>query len=109
MSTRPERPAPGPATHPGEPTSAAPSPSIPLPDSVPRPHASAANALSECFGAICLVQVTLHSLESQDVGCPEQEVLTRALRTLWSVHDWINDRMWSDTEAERAQGRECQP
>jgi hypothetical protein len=107
MSTRPEHPAPGPSTHSGEPTSAVPSPSIPRPETVPFP--SAASALSECSGAISLVQVTVHSLESQDIACPEQEVLTRAIQALWAVHDWIHDRMWSDIEAERNRDRECQP
>jgi hypothetical protein len=48
------------------------------------------------------------SLESQGIGCPEQEVLTRALHALWPIHDWINDRMWAEIEAERGRERECQ-
>jgi hypothetical protein len=107
MSTRPERPAQAPSAHPGDSTSAVPSPSIPRPDSVPL--TSAARALSECSGALALVQVTARSLESQDIGCAEQEVLTRTIQTLWAVHDWLYDRMWSDIEAERGRDRECQP
>lgn len=49
-------------------------------------------ALDECVGAICLVEVTLHSLESQEIASPEQEVLKRALKALWVVHDWIDDQ-----------------
>jgi hypothetical protein len=104
MSTRP---AQAPLAPLGDPTSAAPSRSIPRRDSVPL--ASAASALGECSGAISLVQVTARSLESQDIGCAEQEVLTRAIQALWSLHDWLHDRMWSDTEAERSREREGQP
>ena len=50
---------------------------------------SAETILNECVGAICLVEVTLHSLESQEIAYPEQEVLRRALKLIWSVHDWI--------------------
>ena len=46
-------------------------------------------ALDECVGAICLVEVTLHSLQSQEIGFPEQEVLRRALWAIWCVHDWV--------------------
>lgn len=107
MSTRPDRPAQDPSAHLGAPTSAVPSPSIPRRDSVLPP--SAASALSECSAAISLLQVTVRSLDVQDIGCPEQEVLTRAIQALWAVHDWIHDRMWSETEAEHARERECQP
>jgi hypothetical protein len=72
------------------------------------PLASVASALSECSGAISLVQVTVRSLDAQDIGCAEQEVLTRAIQALWPIHDWINDRMWSEIEAERGRERECQ-
>ena len=44
----------------------------------------------------------VHSLEAQDIACPEQDVLIRAIQTLSAVHDWLHDRMWSETEAERA-------
>lgn len=47
------------------------------------------SALDECVGAICLVEVTLHSLESQEIGSQEQEVLRRALKAIWCVHDWL--------------------
>jgi len=53
--------------------------------------------LRECVGAICLVEVTLHSLESQEIGFPEQEVLRRALKSIWSVHDWIDELKPGDT------------
>jgi len=49
------------------------------------------SALDECVGAICLVEVTLHSLESQEIAYPEQVVLRRALKTIWCVHDWIDE------------------
>lgn len=57
-------------------------------------------ALDECVGAICLVEVTLHSLESQEIASPEQEVLKRALKALWVVHDWIDDLTFKDSERE---------
>jgi hypothetical protein len=47
--------------------------------------------LGECAGAICLVEVTMHSLESQEIAHPEQEVLKRALKVIWCVHDWIDE------------------
>ena len=51
----------------------------------------AESALDECVGAICLVEVTLHSLEFQEIASPEQEVLKRALKAIWFVHDWIDE------------------
>lgn len=51
---------------------------------------SAQTTFIECLGAICLVEVTLHSLESQEVAFSEQEVLKRALKAIWFVHDWID-------------------
>lgn len=51
--------------------------------------AGAAEALEECLGAICLVEVTLNSLESRELAAPEQEVLKRALKTLWGVQNWM--------------------
>lgn len=58
--------------------------------------------LDECVGAICFVEVTLHSLESQEIGFPEQEVLRRALKSVWSVHDWIYELKPDDTDGESA-------
>jgi hypothetical protein len=106
MSTRPERRAQAPSAHPGDSSSAVPSP-IPRPDFVPL--TSAAGALSACSGALALLEVTIRSLESQDIGCAEQEVLTRTIQTLWAIHDWLYDRMWSDIEAEPTREPECQP
>lgn len=53
---------------------------------------SAQKILDECIGASCLVEVTLHSLEFQEIATPEQEVLKRALNAIWCVHDLINER-----------------
>jgi hypothetical protein len=53
--------------------------------------ASAGSALDECVGALCLVEVAMRSLEWQEIAFPEQEVLKRALKSIWSVHDWINE------------------
>lgn len=63
---------------------------------------SVKTVLHECVGAICLVEVTLHSLESQEIGFPEQEVLKRALKSIWSVHDWIDELKTDDTAGESA-------
>lgn len=63
---------------------------------------SAESILDECVGAICLVEVTLHSLESQEIASPEQEVLRRALKSMWSVHDWIYELKPDDTAGEGA-------
>ena len=60
---------------------------------------SAQTAFIECLGAICLVEVTLHSLESQEVAFSEQEVLKRALKAIWFVHDWIDSLKLDDLEA----------
>lgn len=62
--------------------------------------ASARSALGECVGAICLVEVTLHSLEWQEIASPEQEVLKRALKATWAVHDWIDDLAFNELEGE---------
>lgn len=56
----------------------------------------AQKALEECVGGICLVEVTLHSLESQEIATPEQEVLKRALKAIWCVHDWIDELRLDD-------------
>jgi hypothetical protein len=61
--------------------------------------ASIGTALDECIGAICLVEVTLHSLESQEIGSPEQEVLRRALKAIWCVHDWVYELTPDDLDA----------
>jgi hypothetical protein len=107
MSTRPERPAQAPSAQPDDPTSAVPSPSIPRPKS--GPLANARSALGECSDLISLIEVTVRSLESQDIACAEQNVLTRAIQMLSSLHDWLYDRMWSEAEAEHDLERECQP
>lgn len=107
MSTRPDHPAQAQSAPPSDPTSAATLPNVPRHDALRL--ASAGSALSECVGAISLVDVTVHSLESQEIACPEQEVLNRAIHALWSVHDWIYDRMWPDNAADRRSDRECQP
>lgn len=108
MSTRPERPAQGQSAHPKTPASTANSPSS-APPREPFCATSAECALKQCVGAISLVDVTVHSLESQQIAAPEQEVLTRALQALWSVHNWIYDRMWPDNPTEPGHDRECQP
>lgn len=64
------------------------------------------SALDECVGAICLVEVTLHSLESQEIASPEQEVLKRALKAIWSVHDWIYELSPDDLDDEDADGED---
>ena len=58
------------------------------------------SALDECVGAICLVEVTVHSLASQEIASPEEEVLKRALKALWVVHDCIDDVAFKDREGE---------
>jgi len=67
--------------------------------------ASAGSALDECVGALCLVEVAMHSLEWQEIAFPEQEVLKRALRSIWSVHDWINELRPDDLD-DRADGED---
>jgi len=52
---------------------------------------SVQSILGECIGASSLVEVAMHSLESQEIGNPEQEVLKRALKLIWSVHDWLHE------------------
>lgn len=52
---------------------------------------SARSILDECMAATSLIEVTLHSLEQNEIGHPEQEVLKRALKVMWVVHDWIDE------------------
>ena len=52
---------------------------------------SARSILNECMTATSLVEVTLRSLEQNEIGHPEQEVLKRALKVMWVVHDWIDE------------------
>lgn len=61
---------------------------------------SAQDALEECVGAICLVEVTLHSLEWQEIASPEHEVLKRALKAIWVVHDLLDELVFKDLEGE---------
>jgi len=65
---------------------------------------SARSILGECAGALCLVEVTMHSLESREIGHPEQEVLKRALKLIWSVHDWIDETKSNGTDDENDDG-----
>ena len=64
------------------------------------PPVGARSILGECAGAICLVEVTMHSLEAREIGHPEQEVLKRALKVIWSVHDWIDESTANDPDAD---------
>jgi hypothetical protein len=59
---------------------------------------SAQTILCECTGAICLIEVTMHSMESREIGHPEQEVLRRALTLIWSMHDWIDESRSDDAD-----------
>lgn len=61
---------------------------------------SADGALDECIGAVSLVEVTMRSLESQEIATPEQEVLKRALKAIWTVHDWIYKLRPDDLDGE---------
>lgn len=89
-----------------------PTPSTDSPAASSRPRVSktisAGSALDECVGAICLVEVTLHSMESQEIASPEQEVLRRALKAIWSVHDWIYELPPNDLNRDGA-NREDKP
>ena len=67
--------------------------------------ASAGSALDECVGALCLVEVAVHSLEWQEIAFPEQEVLKRALKSIWSVHEWI-DELRPDDLDDQADGED---
>lgn len=77
-----------------------------LPSS-PRPPApkltSPQAALDECVAAISLIEVTTHSLDSQEIASPEQEVLKRALKSIWSVHDWIYELRLGDSDASHSE------
>ena len=44
----------------------------------------------------------MHSLESQEIASPEQEVLKRALNAIWLVHDWIYELKPIETDTEDA-------
>jgi hypothetical protein len=108
MSTRPERPVQGPSAPPKTRASTAESPNSAPPCESFCPK-NARSVLRDCVGALSLLQVTVRSLEAQDIACAEQDVLTRAIQGLWSLHDWLHDRMWLENEAERAREREGQP
>jgi len=91
---RKQQPAPPKKTAPDVESRAAPS------RQKPSALLRAQGALEECVGAICFVEVTQHSLESQEIAWPEQEVLKRALRAIWSVHDWIDELRPDDPDGE---------
>lgn len=99
MSVRRKRAA-GPP--PAGPKKVAPSPDSQAAFARQKPSTSTHSALDECVGAICLVEVTLHSLEWQEIASPEQEVLKRALKAIWVVHDWIDDLAFKELKSEDA-------
>lgn len=39
----------------------------------------------------CMVEVAMNSLDSQEIGHPEQEVLKRAIKILWPVSEYLSD------------------
>ena len=59
---------------------------------------SVRSILAECVGAASLVEVAMHSMESQEIGSPEQEVLKRALELIWCVHDWLHESNSDDVD-----------
>jgi hypothetical protein len=95
MSARRKRAA---RRQPAGPNKAAPGPDsqAPVARQKSSTSASAHRALDECLGTICLVEVTVHSLDAQEVACPEQEVLKRALKAIWFVHAWIAEQLPAD-------------
>lgn len=106
MSARRKRAGKNASTRPKKIPSQTPSPTAPPRQTSPK-FAGARAALEECIGAICLVEVTLHSLEFQEIGMPEQEVLKRALKMSWRVHDWLDDLDLNDLEEEIAGSKEA--
>jgi len=46
-----------------------------------------AATVNDTIAAISLVEVAINSLEMQDIGSPEQEVLKLAITKLWALHD----------------------
>ena len=39
----------------------------------------------------CMVEVATKSLEGQEIGYPEVQVLNRALKLLWSANECLSD------------------
>ncbi|MGC3980074.1 MAG: hypothetical protein QM808_02310 [Steroidobacteraceae bacterium] len=52
----------------------------------------AQRALCDCIGALCAIEVTLHSFELQDMAPAEQEVLKRALQAVSCAQEWLAAR-----------------
>jgi len=77
---------------------------VPSPREKAQSLADVGSALNECVGAICLVEVSMHSLELQELGSSEQEVLRRALKAIWFVHDWIYELRSNDLNGKEAEG-----
>lgn len=100
MTARRKRRSKRPPPLPAERTSKPDSPAVSSRRESSKP-VSVENALDECVGALCLVEVVMHSLESQEIAFPEQAVLKRALKAIWSVHDWIYDLGPGDLEGKR--------
>jgi hypothetical protein len=63
--------------------------------------ASAESVLDECIAAISFVDVTVHSLELREIASSEQEVLKRALKAIWLVHDWVDELKLHDRRSSR--------
>lgn len=99
MSARRKRADKRPRVGAGKRTATSDVPSAPSQQNSPT-SVTARSAFDECVGAICLVEVTLHSLESQEIASPEQEALKRALKAIWIVHDWIDGLRPNDLDGE---------
>lgn len=107
MNPRRKRPTKRPSPPPKNDTPSSDSPIISSRQDSPRLE-SIGRALDECVGAVCLLEVTLRSLESREIGSPEQEVLKRALKSIWYVHDWVYEFTPNDLDA-ASSSREGEP
>ena len=52
---------------------------------------SVQTAAEDCIGAVSFIEVTLRSLESQDIAPSEQEVLRHALKAISTVRSWLGE------------------
>lgn len=101
MSARRKRAGKGPSARPNKRTPRTPSPAVSS-RRESSSSSSAERALDECIGAISLVEVAQRSLESMEIASAEQEVLGRALKAIWFVHDWIYERTPDEPDNEDA-------
>jgi hypothetical protein len=55
-----------------------------------KPSVSVRTLCNEFSAGWCMVEVVMRSLDGQEIGHPEGEVLKRALKILWPINEYLS-------------------